>query len=855
MKLVICEKKDQALSIGKGLGFNAKSLPIIGNYKGAQYKIVAAKGHLVQLKELKEVNPNVSWDDPNSLLPLPNKFPIAPGKDYPNVPSNLQPRVYLKRISDELKGQLDEVIIATDSDREGEAIGRNILLYTKYKGKARRAWLAAGLDSKSVQEAFDNLRPLDDSYGLYMAAIARSRADWLYMSLVIAYTYFGSFSIFGQNLGRGSGKSRVISVGGVQTPSLAMIVNLEDKINNFVPVEHFKFNADFKGTTSTVTANYQPKVTEDIILSQPEGVNWIPSTATPKENEPEPLDKPQFVCVEKAQAFVKRLEENGSKATIKSVRTRRRLENPPKPFELADAQSEISKACNTDSGTAQSILEDLYLQGWLSYPRTDERELPSNLYEKETLHSMLKAGSHIPELKEQAQTALAIHSGNHPEIKPFKPKVYVDKDMPHWGLSPTHKLMTTSDFNSLMPSSTKGGKNPKYSQADMQKAYVIILKQYLQAHYPPAEYDVQEIEFELPVEDMLGNKLSCFTTKVEKLVVPGWIDAFSSKKKEEKDFASLKENETVVLTKAHIKKEVTQKPKRYTYNNFPKAMKNVARDVTDPKLKKLLKETKGIGTPATRKNILQTLEDREYICNKKGTIHPTKKGMDLIHNVVPKWLKQPETRALWEDYLFKITKEKDTQKATSMMQNFVSKESEKIELLIKGLIQKHSSNLGERIKPTPRKVTPKMKEAIKRIANSKNIKVPPGTLTNPEKASAFLDANISGGKSNSGNNSPSEKQVALAQKLYDNLPEEMAAEVDFEKIRLDSSLLSSFIDTNKKYLPPSEGQIGFAKKLLSSLPGYASPENVDEILKYAEKCSTFIDEQIKAQKEQRFRKQ
>lgn len=834
MILLMTEKKDQAVNLAAALGWTEKRGYFEGTFEGKKLRAVWARGHLLTLQSPGEVVEGLPWDDPSALVPIPQTYPMKIGDDIPGAPVQAQPRSFLSNIKKHYDEGISEFIIATDSDREGEAIGWYVLDYLGFKGPVRRAWFSAGLDKKSMGEAMRKLRSPNETKSWYRASESRGRSDWAYMFLVRAYTHFASYSVFGKNLGQGSGRSRVVSVGRVQTPALAMVVNRDIEIENFVSKDHFRISGFFASNgAGNLEASYYPEVTAEIIDNDPDGVTWEPSKRMPKEGEPEPLDVPLFTGKKEVDSFKERLLSNKDGVTVLSYAEGIKRANPPKTFSLSEAQAAVARECKVTAAIAQSILEDLYEQGWTSYARTSKSDLPMNFYEDDERNSILDSLSQLNEISNAVQEAKDIHNGKHQSYERFLPTVFTKKPLEHHGILPTQQVMTLSAFNSITPRKQEKGR-VLHTREHMQKAYLIIAKQFIQALFPAAEYKTQTVSFSVDVEDILGNKKSIFRAKGESMTEPGWRAVFGSSVSKDSLFPAAKKGDPASLSSINLKASKTTAPTRYTDITFPLAMENVGKEVKDRKLRKLLQNSEGIGMPATRKSIIETLLARGFMEDKKGVYYSTPKGRDLI-KMVPAWMSSPETTAIWEDYLVKMCEQKDDSVAIKMRDEFVGKQVAVIEGLIRELMNTYSGNLGEKIRSIPDKVTANMKNAVKKIAESKGIDIPKGALSNPKIASDFLSQHIS---SDAGSSEPSESQIKFAKSIAEGLPK---GTVIPDNVWTDRNACSQFIDNNKAKAPvrkPSPAQAKFAKDLEKKLTkGEKAPV---DLYTNSAVCSAFI---------------
>ncbi|WP_415912680.1 DNA topoisomerase [Neptuniibacter sp. QD37_11] len=832
-RLMLCEKRDQAQHIANTLGLSKNGMAFSGQWKGDKLTIVYASGHLLGLQTLNEIAPDVGWHKPLELVPIPRVIPmmVNPPPKNSKAPSAQK---YLNNIKSHLKG-LTEFIIATDSDREGEAIGWEVVEHFDISCPIKRCWLAAGLDKKSILDATNNLREPHITKGWWRASQARNYSDWLYMPLTRCYTHYAEYGIMGQHLAQGKGRSGVVSGGRVQSCALNLCHIREMEIKNHVPVTHYSINCKMLAQGADYASDYKPEVTAELTQQEIQSVHWEPSRKIPKDGEEPPLDRPLFIDQHLVNEFKDRLEKVPS--YVKSYSESPESKAPPKTFELLDAQDALSKACGISSSLAQTVFEDLYEQGWTSYARTSKQELPMNLYQASERNSMLAACMQLPEVTEQAKIAQSIHDGNHPDYKPFKPTVFVAKDMEHYGIVPTHKLMTPSAFSQLKAKKSEKGA-PAHSTEHMQQAYLLVCKQFIQALYPAAKYTKQQVIFHAKTPGLLKEPEARFTSTASKLEDPGWLDAFKSKDNSDQLMPALTVGDDAQARDVMTKSGTTKPPPRFNITTFPKELKNVSKKVRNPAYRKLLVNAEGIGTPATRKTIIETLIAREYITvNKQGTISVPQKGTEFIRfHKDEQWLISPETTAVWEEYLVQICEEKDDAKAIQMRDNFVNKQRDKVEGLINKMNNTHYNNLGEKVRRTSTTVTPGKKNAIKAIAQKKGVPIPRGTLVNPEKADAFLAEH---GDKNYDPSKLSEAQVGRVTKIFNALPADSGCSMTLEQILADKKVAAEFMETYGQYYPATPGQIDYANKLAANLPEDKRPD--PEKLKYADFCSKFID--------------
>ncbi len=841
MRVIITEKKDVADSMAAAMGWRSANGGYEGTFEGAPVRVVWARGHLLTMESPDDINPSLSWNNPTALAPIPRavkmKIPEEPG-----VEENRTLAYRMKVIKSALDAST-EVILATDSDREGEYIGWSILAFYDWKKPVRRCWLTEGMDAKSMTKALSNLLPASDKKSLARAAEARARCDWAYMYLVRLFSHYGRKGLLGQHLGTGEGRESVVSIGRVQSAALYMIFSREMEIRNFVAKTFFKLFGDFEAAGVVLNAEYKPKVTREIIDAQPAGVTWEPQGIDGEGK----LDRPLFTGLEQVVAFEQRLLTNASKATVASYEEGSKEQHPPITFDLVAAKSALSGECKISGDLAQAVIEDLYEQGFISYPRTAHGELPMALYEPAERDSRLNALVGINALSAAANRALAIHGGSDSQYQAFKPKVFVTKKLEHFGLIPTQKTMNAGVLAGMTPRKALG-KKVAHTSAHMQTAYLLIAERFVQAMLPPVRLATQKITFSVPVEDLLGHKESIFAATAERTLDAGWKGIMNAGGNKAGDLPKLTPGAAAPLHKLNREEGKTKAPSRYSETNFEKAMQNAAREVNDPELRKYMADgsnkPEGIGTPATRKDIVPTLITRGYIrADKGGTFFLEPKGEELISYLMTHgqhWMYRIDTTAEWEGRLADLTELEDDLKATAERDRFIEDTLRGIEGVIDWMNAKYQGQEGVK-RERPATVTDNMKRAIKSIADRKGIKLPNGTLSDPIKAKAFLNEHAPqkepAADGEARQFTPSEAQMNYLAKIE--------AETGVKATADDMSSqakLNAFIEKQKAALdakPPSEAQIKFAKSLASKLPADKQPK--PDVFTRVDKCRAFID--------------
>lgn len=538
-------------------------------------------GHLLELQEPEEYDSKWAVWTWESLPIIPEKYEIRPkiqkkkGKDGKTVSSPDQGiKKQLGNIGKHLK-ECSEVVIATDADREGESIGRNILKWFNYRGATKRLWLSA-LDPESIRKAIANPKGGMDTINYYFASEARSIADWL-----VGMTMSRAFTIRG-----GKGDRQFVSIGRIQTPTLALIVRREREIANFKPENYFEIEADATDGTNTVSLKYAPKA-EDRILKR-----------------------------EDAESLLK--EVVGLQGNF-GVTTERKKTKPPKLFSLPSLQKLAIKKFGMTAkqvlDTAQSLYET---HKYTSYPRTDCEFLPEE---------------QIPDMSQIL--------GN---VSEFYPDVDIDQTEARKEVFNSKKVTA---HHALIPTKVKADLS-KLNDLE-KKIYLLVAGRYIEALMPDYEYDQTNII--LPVKEGVELKATGNVPKVQ-----GWKSVNGQEKDEESGLLPPIENgSSGKVEKAEIATRQTKPPSPYTESTLLADMENVSKYVEDKELKKILKGTEGLGTPATRDSVIETLisKNRAFVERKNKILVSTQKGRDLIELVerVLPVLADPAQSGIWEQKL------------------------------------------------------------------------------------------------------------------------------------------------------------------------------------------------------------
>ena len=498
------------------------------------------------------------------------------------------------KIVKRLLGAAAEVVIATDADREGEMIAREVLEVCGYRGPLLRLWLSA-LNDASIRQALAALKPGRLTEPLYHAALARSRADWLVgMNLTRLFTL----------LGRRAGLSSVLSVGRVQTPTLQLVVDRDRAIATFVPVPYWVIGVQLATGGEDAGASFRAR--------------WIPPDGAADE---------AGRCIRKdvAQAAAERLHR-AALAQVSSVETQRIREPPPLPFDLTTLQAECSARYGMDVDETMALAQALYERHKaITYPRTDSGYLPT---------SML---AEVPAVLEAlVATDPAIRSIIDTLDRTLRSRAWDDSKV-----SAHHGMIPATEPVALARMSEKE-----------RLVYQLIRARFLAQLLP-----VHEVDRTVAQLACSGERLEASGKRV---LVIGWRSLIREARADEDDAAAdnqalprLASGTRCRVTGLDLQALKTRAPKPYSQGELIQAMKGVARLVSDPKLKKTLRDTTGIGTEATRASIIQGLIRRGYLRKSGRAVRASDMAHTLI-DALPAAIRDPATTAVWEQALERI---------------------------------------------------------------------------------------------------------------------------------------------------------------------------------------------------------
>lgn len=596
MKVCIAEKPSVARDIARILGAN-KSCD--GYMEGNGYQVTWTFGHLCELKEPNDYSENWKhW----SLAALPM----------------IPPRFGIKLIEDEgIKKQFavieklyhaaDEIINCGDAGQEGELIQRWVMQKAGVKCPVKRLWISSMTD-EAIREGFASLKEQDVYQPLYLAGLSRAIGDWLLgMNATRLYTLK-----YGNN---NYGKGQVLSIGRVQTPTLALIVQRQKEINNFKPEPYWVLATVYRDTQFTAT-------------------------------------KGKFTSKEEGEKAFSTIE--GKPFTITNVTKKKGTEQPKQLYDLTSLQVDCNRKYGYSAEMTLNTIQSLYEKKLTTYPRVDTQYLPDDVYPKcpQTMNGLF-------------QTAFA---GKRPYAELVK--ALGGKPLPK--SKRVFDGSKVTDHHAIIPTGI-----PPQGLTDAEKnVYDLIARRFIAAFYPDCKFstttvigEVDGIEFKVTGKEILdqGWRVVFATPNAaketgiteEQSAGNGDASAKDSSAVEpvsEVTLPSFTKGETGPHTPTLTEKQTTP-PKHYTEASLLRAMETAGKLVDDDTLRAALKEN-GIGRPSSRAGIIETLFKRHYICRKRKNLEATETGIALIDTIREKLLISAELTGIWEKKLRDIEHKK-----------------------------------------------------------------------------------------------------------------------------------------------------------------------------------------------------
>lgn len=598
MIVCIAEKPSVAKEIADVLGARSRH---DGYYEGNGYQVTWTFGHLCTLKE------------PHDYTPMWQRWSLS---SLPMIP----PRFGIKLIDDrgiekqfKIIGQLmkaaDMIVNCGDAGQEGELIQRWVMQKAQVKCPVKRLWVSS-LTEEAIREGFATLKDQSEYQSLYEAGLSRAIGDWLLgMNATRLYTL------------KYAKNRQVLSIGRVQTPTLAMIVKRHFEIENFVPQQYWTLKTLYRDTTFNVILKKSEEELMAEIEKQKEkaekkGVPFDVSEAFKKAEASNPGIEPITSEAQGAE-IMERIKD--APFTVTSVEKKDGKELPPSLFDLGLLQTECDRKYGIPIDVTLQTVQSLYEKKVTTYPRVDTTYLSDDIYPKcpNILRGLRDYQTHVAPL------------AGKPLMK--SKKVFDNKKV--------------TDHHAIIPT----GVYPQGLTDIEKKVYDLIARRFIAVFYPECKFQTTTIygeSAEIP-----------FKASGRKIIDPGWKAIFqgeSNDEKEEKEITSFTKGESGPHLPELLEKW-TQPPKPYTEGTLVRAMETAGKFVDDEELRDAMKE-QGIGRPATRAEIIKTLYKRNYIQKVKKNITATQTGIELIATIRNELLKSAELTGQWEKKLRDIEK-------------------------------------------------------------------------------------------------------------------------------------------------------------------------------------------------------
>lgn len=620
--ILITEKPSVAQEFAKVLNVNTTRKD--GYLEAENWIITWCVGHLVTMSYPEKYDEKMKlWRlDTLPFMPKEYKYEVIP-----NVQKQFNTIQMLLNRED-----ISTIYVATDSGREGEYIYRLVEQMIGVKGKDRkRVWIDSQTEEE-IKKGIREAKELTEYDSLADSAYLRAKEDYL---IGINFSRLLTI-IYGKRAASKLQEDRIsISVGRVMTCVLGMVVSREREIRNFIKVPYYKIVGEFGPKDSSFTAEW--KVTEN--SSQKDSLKLYNETGFKKEKD--------------AKDFI--IELSNKKATVKEVKKSKQKENAPLLFNLAEIQNECTKRFKIKPDETLEIIQNLYEKKLVTYPRTDARVLSTAV------------------AKVISKNLNGIAKGfKNEEIQGYIKKMVDEKYSTNLIKTKYVNDSKITDHYAIIP--TGQGYENYEKLPDLQKeVYKLIVKRFLAIFYPPAEFNKVSVIIQVENKEYQEE----FSASGKVCLNQGYLEVLKNKNtpkestdsaekvenNEEKDnlavFAQIKKGQEIEVVNYETKEAQTNPPTRYNSGSIILAMENAGKLIEDEELREQIKGA-GIGTSATRAEIIKKLEKIQYIQinDKTQIITPTQKGeiiYDIVYNAMPDML-NPKLTASWEKGLDMVSK-------------------------------------------------------------------------------------------------------------------------------------------------------------------------------------------------------
>ena len=670
MIVCIAEKPSVAKDIARIIGANSAC---DGYMEGNGYQVTWTFGHLCELKE------------PDDYTPMWKRWSLSA---LPMIPQ----RFGIKLINDEgIKKQFgtieklmqaaDSIINCGDAGQEGELIQRWVMQKAQAKCPVKRLWISSMTD-EAIKQGFAELKDQNEYQSLYLAGLSRAIGDWLLgMNATRLYTLK-----YGQN-------RQVLSIGRVQTPTLALIVNRQKEIDNFVSEPYWVLATIYRNTQFTATSGK--------FTSKEEG--------------------------EKAFSTIA-----GKPFTVTDVSKKKGTEAPPHLYDLTSLQVDCNKKFAYSADITLKLIQSLYEKKFTTYPRVDTQYLTDDIYPK--VPQILNGVSQAKVFSQQKYLPLVQQLAASGKKLPKSKKVFDNSKV--------------TDHHAIIPTGV-----PPTGLTDMEaNVFDLIAKRFISVFYPDCKFSTTTVLGEVVNEEGDRPQKIEFKVSGKEILEPGWRGVYAKDVKTADDDDSQDSNGATDTNNGTAKKEVVEErtlpsfvkgesgdhtptltekwtppPKYYTEATLLRAMETAGKFVEDEELRAALKEN-GIGRPSSRAGIIETLFKRHYIRRQRKNLMATPTGIELIDTIHEELLKSCELTGIWEKKL------RDIEHKTYDPGLFINELKEQINQIVNDVLADNSSRITTTTEEDLKKKEPKKKKAAPKPKTVKSEEAKPTSNASQQNA-------------------------------------------------------------------------------------------------------------------------
>lgn len=634
MTVCIAEKPSVAKDIARILGATAQR---DGYYEGNGYQVTWTFGHLCELKNPEDYTPMWKTWSLGALPMVPERFGIRLKND-----KGIERQ--FATIAN-LFTHADCIINCGDAGQEGELIQRWVMQKASVKCPVKRLWISSMTD-EAIREGFANLKAAEEYKSLYEAGLCRAIGDWLLgMNATRLYTM--------KYLSNRAKGQPVLSIGRVQTPTLALIVKRQEEIENFKPEPYWVLTTNYRDTTFTAVLQSEEEEAAEAAKLGNSNANAVAARRgfTTEEEGREALEK-----IRDAEFFVTSVtKKNGTEA-------------PPHLYDLTSLQVDCNKKFGYSSDLTLQLIQSLYEKKLTTYPRVDTRFLPDDVYPK------------------CGQIMNGIYAYYKEQIDPLRGAA----------LRKSKKVFDNSkitDHHAIIPT----GEAPRTMTDTERNVYNLVALRFISVFHPDCKFQTTTV---------LGEAAEVpFKVTGKVIVEPGWRTVYATDKDKESEKSqeeNADEERTLpVFTKGEhgphvpdLAQKQTQPPKPYTEATLLRAMETAGKLVDDVELREAMKEN-GIGRPSTRAAIIKTLFSREYIRLQRKSIFATERGVQLIGLIKEELLKSAELTGRWEKKLREIERQEYDAK------QFIDELKAMVTDIVRQVLSDNTNRLTAMATPTP----------------------------------------------------------------------------------------------------------------------------------------------------------